>query len=225
MKIFSASQIKEWDQHTIENEPIVSIDLMERASQTFTGWFIQTFGESDETVHIFCGTGNNGGDGYVIARLLHKAGWRVALYASGRAAPGASAEMAAHWIEHGAVAPLASLTRDPARLSEHSLIIDAIFGSGLTRPFQDHADLQIALAGIAREAATGRSKVVAVDLPSGLDCNAGNPLGCAVRATITVPFVALNKGFEEHAAREYLGNIIVAGIGVPAAFPPHRDSA
>ncbi|MEM6966988.1 MAG: NAD(P)H-hydrate epimerase, partial [Bacteroidota bacterium] len=70
MKIFSADQIRKWDAFTIQNEPIPSIDLMERASRTFVRWFVKQFKNTTKSVTIFCGPGNNGGDGLVVGRML-----------------------------------------------------------------------------------------------------------------------------------------------------------
>ena len=80
MKIISASQTKELDQFTIENEPISSLDLMERASLCFVDWFTEQFQNPDQPIYIFCGPGNNGGDGLAIARLLHQRMYTVILY-------------------------------------------------------------------------------------------------------------------------------------------------
>ena len=79
MKIFSASQIKEWDAFTIENEPVSSIELMERAAKACTAWILQNFNHTT-SFKIFCGKGNNGGDGLAIARLLIENKFRVSVY-------------------------------------------------------------------------------------------------------------------------------------------------
>ena len=79
MKIFSASQIKDWDAFTIENEPITSIDLMERAAKACTTWILQNISNTSR-VKIFCGKGNNGGDGLAIARLLLESKFTVSVF-------------------------------------------------------------------------------------------------------------------------------------------------
>ena len=76
MKILSASQIRAADKYTIENEPIKSIDLMERASRAFVSWFEANF-KKERRILIFCGTGNNGGDGLAIARILSFRKWNI----------------------------------------------------------------------------------------------------------------------------------------------------
>src|SRR5436189_1495474 len=79
MKIFSASQIKELDDHTIKNEPIDSIDLMERASLAFVNWLVEKF-DKNKKIKIFCGPGNNGGDGLAIARILLGKSYRIEIF-------------------------------------------------------------------------------------------------------------------------------------------------
>ena len=71
MKILSSEQVRAWDKYTIDNEPISSIDLIERAALAFTYWFTNIY-DSDKNILVFCGTGNNGGDGLAIGRLLHQ---------------------------------------------------------------------------------------------------------------------------------------------------------
>lgn len=224
LPLLTAAAMREIEARAMKSGATSSGALMEVAGQSvvqaiWAKW--PQFKTTPGRALVLCGPGNNGGDGYVIARLLHLAGWQVALFASGRAAPGASTDMAAHWIEHGPVAPLASLTRDPARLSEYGLIIDAIFGSGLTRPFEDHADLQIALAGIARQDAAGRPKVVAVDLPSGLCADSGRVLGAedprdvrdALHADLTVTFETPFLGHMLDQGPALCGEMVVAPLG------------
>ncbi|HRX00315.1 MAG TPA: NAD(P)H-hydrate epimerase, partial [Cyclobacteriaceae bacterium] len=79
LKILNSEQIKEWDAFTIKNEPIASIDLMERACQAFTQWFTEQF-DATKKIGIVCGTGNNGGDGLAIARMLHHLGFSVQVW-------------------------------------------------------------------------------------------------------------------------------------------------
>lgn len=137
MKILSAPQIRALDAYTIENEPVSSIKLMERAALAFTQWFTELFPGVQRPVHIFCGVGNNGGDGLAVARLLHHHGYEVSAYlcqisehtsedlrANLERLPGFGA-VPAHGIAKGAPLPV---------LPEEAVVIDAIFGSGLNRP-------------------------------------------------------------------------------------------
>ncbi|WP_375454916.1 NAD(P)H-hydrate dehydratase [uncultured Methylobacterium sp.] len=157
-------------------------------------------------VLVLCGPGNNGGDGFVAARLLAQAGHAVdlALLGSRAALSGDAGLAAAAW--DGAVADLAGA--DPARAD---LVIDALFGAGLSRP--------VAAAprdAIERVAAFGRP-VLAVDVPSGLDGDTGAVRGIALRAVETVTFVALKPGHLLQPGRALCGRLHVADIGTGAA--------
>ncbi|WP_375463825.1 NAD(P)H-hydrate dehydratase [uncultured Methylobacterium sp.] len=157
-------------------------------------------------VLVLCGPGNNGGDGFVAARLLQDAGYAVDLALLGERATlaGDAALAAAAWT--GPVAEAAAA--DP---SGCDLVIDALFGAGLSRD----------LAGAARTLverinAAGRP-VLAVDVPSGIDGNTGSPRGGAVRATETVTFVALKPGHLLQPGRAACGHLHIADIGTGAA--------
>ena len=80
MKLLTGKQIKEWDQFTIKNEPISSLDLMERASLSFVQWFVSNYKDTSIPILIFCGNGNNGGDGLAIARLLRDRFYEVRVF-------------------------------------------------------------------------------------------------------------------------------------------------
>ncbi len=161
-------------------------------------------------VLIVCGGGNNGGDGLAVARLLHNAGAavRIALTINPAKYQG---DAKIQWDVITAMKlPVAAF--DPARSLEFKprLIIDAIFGTGLDReprpPFAEQA-AAINGAGVP---------VLAVDLPSGLDCDTGKPYGACVAATRTVTFVAKKAGFDQPEARRVLGRVVVGDIGCPA---------
>jgi NAD(P)H-hydrate epimerase len=168
-----------------------------------------------QRVVIVCGGGNNGGDGYVIARHLHLRGADV--HVAALVAPdelrGDARVNADVWR---ALQPrrLTVGPPGPGELAAADLIVDAIFGTGLARPVTgDAAD------AIASINASGRP-VLAVDLPSGLDCDTGEPLGRGpggcVRAIRTVTFVAEKLGFTNPRSRDYTGEVLVADIGIPA---------
>ena len=136
MKILSAEQTRAADQATIRNEPIASIDLMERAATKCFDWIIKHRSEHD-TYAIFCGVGNNGGDGLVIARLLENKGFKVRLYLiefSEKYAADCTSNLQRLWDTD---VDLVTLKHDSELSFQPSdVIIDAIFGSGLTRPVE-----------------------------------------------------------------------------------------
>jgi hydroxyethylthiazole kinase-like uncharacterized protein yjeF len=149
---------------------------------------------------VLCGPGNNGGDGYVAARLLAERGWPVRVASLG-AAGGAAAEAAARWS--GLVEPLT-----PSSIEGDGLIIDALFGAGLSRP----------LEGVAAEIAAGvaRWRVVAVDVPSGVSGD-GRILGPAFSAALTITFARKKPAHVLYPSRARCGEIVLADIGLPEA--------
>ncbi len=157
-------------------------------------------------VCVLCGPGNNGGDGFVIARLLDAAGWtvRVALLGARENLRGDAALNAGRW--RGPVEPVT-----PAVLEGADLVVDALFGAGLDRP----------LDGAAREVieAIGRSSLacVAVDLPSGVQGDTGAVLGAAARAALTVTFCRPKPAHLLYPGRALCGALEVADIGIPEA--------
>ncbi len=160
---------------------------------------------SPRRVAVLCGPGNNGGDGFVAARVLAEAGWpvRVALLGSREQLRGAAREQAARW--QGPIEPLA-----PASLREAELVVDAIFGAGLSR----------ALDGAARDslaaAAASHLPIVAVDVPSGVFGDTGEARG-AVAAALTVTFFRRKPGHLLLPGRILCGETIVADIGIAAS--------
>ncbi|HTW73194.1 MAG TPA: NAD(P)H-hydrate dehydratase [Acetobacteraceae bacterium] len=150
---------------------------------------------------VLCGPGNNGGDGYVAARLLAQQGWPVAVAAL--AAPGAGTDAnwaAAQW--HGPAVRFA-----PEEAARAILVIDAVFGAGLARDVD----------GLPAETLRAASRVVAVDVPSGLDGATGAIRGFAPQAALTVTFFRLKPGHLLLPGRERCGEIILADIGLPVA--------
>ena len=150
---------------------------------------------------VLCGPGNNGGDGYVAARLLAQQGWPVAVAALAPPRAGSDAAWAAaQW--HGPTAPFT-----PAEAARADLVIDAVFGAGLARDVD----------GLVAETLRARTRVVAVDVPSGLDGATGAVRGFAPQAALTVTFFRLKPGHLLLPGRERCGEIVLADIGLPDA--------
>ena len=137
MKIFNTSQIRRLDEYTIQNEPISSINLMERAAQVFCHWFTHQFPDRNQKIYVPCGTGNNGGDGLAIARILSQDFYEVEVYllSFGETLSVDCAANLARLRKSGncAVHELTKSDKLPTFSNAH-VALDAIYGSGMTRP-------------------------------------------------------------------------------------------
>ncbi len=158
-----------------------------------------------ETVAVLCGPGNNGGDGFVAARCLQHYGYnvRVALLGDREKLKGDAAAMASRWS--GRIDPLAETVLDGA-----DVIVDALFGAGLARP------LDGAAADIVDAANRGDARIVAVDVPSGIDGTTGEVQGVAVEAEATVTFFRLKPGHFLFPGRCHAGEVHLVDIGIPS---------
>lgn len=155
---------------------------------------------------VLCGPGNNGGDGFVVARLLQTRGWpvTVALLGAREDLAGDAAAMAARW--HGEDCPLEDVSPDGAEL-----VVDALLGAGLSRP------LDGAAARLVEAVNAAGATVCAVDIPSGVDGDTGEVRGCAVQADFTVTFFCRKPGHVLYPGRGLCGDVIVADIGIAAS--------
>jgi NAD(P)H-hydrate epimerase len=168
-------------------------------------------------VCMFCGTGNNGGDGFVIARHLQNNGIEVSIVLLGERSKVRGDAKANLDILDGlgyAVEDLNLKASDDIEQKVRALgsgvamVVDAIFGTGL------HGQLREEYKKLIHAINSLGCPVLAVDIPSGLDCDTGRPLDCAVKADCTVTFAAVKKGFTHASAREFTGAVYVASIGV-----------
>jgi NAD(P)H-hydrate epimerase len=169
-------------------------------------------------VVVCCGKGNNGGDGFVIARHLdiRSVDVRVLLFANPEELTGDAATNCT--IVRRSGIPLdvragQSVDGEALRqeLARAEWVVDALFGTGLSGAVRPPFD------GVIAAINASGAKVLAVDIPSGLDCDTGQPLGPTVRAHRTITFVATKIGFTQPAAREWVGTVHVVGIGAPRA--------
>jgi hydroxyethylthiazole kinase-like uncharacterized protein yjeF len=182
-------------------------ELMETAGRAVAEIILERW--TPRPVAVLCGPGNNGGDGFVAARHLAARGWPVRLGLLGERArlTGDAAHHAALWREP--VLPLGAALLDGA-----ALVVDAIFGAGLSRPVEGAARAMI-------EAVAGRPiPVVAVDVPSGLDGATGAVLGAAAPATVTVTFFRKKPGHLLYPGRALTGELVLVDIGIPARVLP-----
>jgi ADP-dependent NAD(P)H-hydrate dehydratase / NAD(P)H-hydrate epimerase len=184
IKILSATQIQQWDAYTIQNEPIASIDLMERAALVFTNWFLNYCPDESKPVIIFCGTGNNGGDGLAVARLLLQRFYRVYVYCckiTDATSPDFNINLQRLQTLRGH--QINTLTKeDPfPPIPENAYLIDAIFGTGLNRAVEGY------WSALFDHINSAEAKVVAIDIPSGLFADRHSS-GNSIQADLTLSF-------------------------------------
>jgi ADP-dependent NAD(P)H-hydrate dehydratase / NAD(P)H-hydrate epimerase len=218
MKILTVEQVRALDEYTVHNEPIAPINLMERAATAFTDWFMARFPAADRTtlppVKVFCGLGNNGGDGLAIARLLIERNYPAEVFVV-RHAPRESDDF---MHNHRRLRLLLGEANPPSYLEmpaqipvirRTDLVIDAILGSGLTRPAEGL--LKLVIEAINRAPAT----VVSVDIASGLYADHANgPDDAIIEPDYTVAFQLPKLAFFLPRHAPYVGDWQVVNIGL-----------
>lgn len=200
----SIAQARQGDSHTIQEIGIPSLVLMERAALGATGRILN--GDFDLTnVLVFAGTGNNGGDGLAIARMLHVRDVNVTVMLTG-AEDHTSTETAQQLkILHYYKIPVIPADTD---LKCYTTIVDAIFEIGLDRPVEGK------FADWINAINASPAKVYSVDVPSGLNADTGEPQGATVKADATSSFAYAKKGFVTNQGKQYTGKLYVEDIGV-----------
>jgi hydroxyethylthiazole kinase-like uncharacterized protein yjeF len=206
-KILNVAQIEELDAYTIKHEPIASIDLMERACKAFVNWFTNEI-ESSKKIEIVCGTGNNGGDGASIARLLHDSGYAVTVWVI-RGSVGESNDFKINLERLQGKVLVNDIHADieSSIFSSCDVLIDAIFGSGLSRPVEG-----IYAKVIQAMNATPAARV-AVDIPSGLMVDKPST-GAIVKAHHTISFQTPKLSFLLPECYAFVGNFKLVNIGL-----------
>jgi NAD(P)H-hydrate epimerase len=206
--VFSREALQAIDREAIETYQMDSVVLMENAGCSAATIILDSIDASlRSNIVVVCGSGNNGGDGYVVARHLANNACGVTLLqvndpVSQDAKTNASicAQMEIPFV------------RWKFDISNATLLIDALFGTGLSRPVEG-LHLEIIEAMNACE-----TPCISLDIPSGLDCDTGVPLGHCIEAWMTISFVGLKKGFLNASANHILGEIVVSPIGCPSAL-------
>lgn len=229
----SRDEVRDVDRRAIGEFGVSGIVLMENAGRGCAEWLMRLNPER-RPVLILCGPGNNGGDGFVIARHLDIHGWPVTVAAV--QAPGKEqSPTPTAGFDYRGLPPDAHANYEIVRragiefypLSAHTLrssasdwlidrllerdvwVVDALFGTGLSRALESPYDEIVSLVNAASRS------VLAVDIPSGLDCDSGQPLGFTIRASHTATFVALKRGLLAPESRAWTGEVQVMDIGAP----------
>lgn len=214
-KLYSAEQIRRAEGIVIEEGKISGLQLMCRAGEAAFASLQRRWPEYRQ-ITVFCGVGNNGGDGFVIARLALLAGYQVRLYCSvDRVRLKGDALLACQdFLEAGG-----GVSGFAKGKPIEGVVVDALLGTGLTRVVNNE------FAEIIAAINTANCPVLAVDLPSGLHADTGCVMGCAVRADLTITFIGLKCGLFTGQAADYRGEIECADLDLPetvfAQFVPH----
>jgi hydroxyethylthiazole kinase-like uncharacterized protein yjeF len=217
MKIVTSRQMQQLDDMAIETYNIPGINLMEKAGENTVEAIIGKYGDpGGRHITILVGPGNNGGDGLVVARLLHLRGAlpEVFLLVEEGRIKGDARTNYTRLQEYPV--PISNLpgrhdtTALQKSLGRSWLIVDSLFGTGLAR------DITGYFADVVTAANAAPCPVVAVDIPSGLCADSGRPLGICVRADLTVTFGLAKIGQVTYPGRKYVGELSIADIGIPA---------
>ena len=221
--LLTRAQVREVDRRAVEELGFPGIVLMENAgvnaADVATGMLEARGGSA---VAIVCGGGNNGGDGYVIARHLFNANRRVVAFSATDPAKLTGDAATNHAICQAMGVPVlrmddeTSLAEHAGKLASADVVVDALLGTGFEAEhgLGDHAAAVVTAINAAKSADPG-PLVLAVDVPSGLDCDTGELADPTVRADATVTFVAPKRGFAAESAQPHLGQLFVVGIGTP----------
>lgn len=218
MRFVTPAQMQAIDRYAIETLGIPSVALMENAGRAAAD-AVRARLPTGGTVAVCCGRGNNGGDGFVVARHLVNNGVTVEVFlvAEGKALRG-DAHLQSAIVERMGIpitrVDAAGVTILRRRLGACDLIVDALLGTGL----------QGEVGGVMRDAIAAANAaaapVIAVDIPSGLSGETGQVLGAAVRADLTVTFQLPKTGFQAPGAPDYTGEVAVVDIGIPVQCCP-----
>lgn len=210
MKILSAAQIREADAYTISHEPISSLALMERAGKACFEW-IESNVNTSKRITVVCGTGNNGGDGLVIARLLHEKKYSVdAIVVS---SPNPSIDFKKNLeaaIKAGV--PINEINeKSTLHLNENGILIDAIFGTGISRPVSGW------IGECIDSINSSNNEIISIDLPSGMFTDEHTE-GKVICASHTLTFQTPKRAFFFAENEKYTGNFHILDIGLDKNF-------
>ncbi len=215
MKSVTAGQMRLIDEKAIHVFGISSLILMENAGSACAREALKLIGKGPASVAVFAGKGNNGGDGFVAARHLANQEIKAVVFYFQQPLEMKADPMVNFRILEKMKVPLINCSkvlpqaRIRAALKKARVVVDALFGTGLSKPIEDPFKTMI---GLINE--SGRP-VVAVDIPSGLNADTGKVMGLCVRARVTVALGLPKKGFLRRGARKFTGRVIVADISLP----------
>lgn len=209
--LYTAEQVKLGEVKAAEHAGVELYQLMLRAGEAAYLLMKERFPTASH-IAVICGSGNNGGDGFVVAKLAKQSGFRVELFLTSDAArlTGDAAKAYQAWIESGGdVTPIEQLS---SSIQDCDVVFDAILGTGL------QGAVRSTLIPVLQLVNRSGKPIIAIDIPSGLCADTGQVLGDAIYATHTISFIGLKQGLVTGQAREFVGELHFAGLGVDVEF-------
>jgi len=220
LKLITSAQMHEADAHTISTEPIASVDLMERASQAFVDCFVGHFPDQNIAVAVYCGTGNNGGDGLAIARLLFGSGYKNVNVKIASFSDRSTADFDTNFSRlKEASVPFTELKPDELLPENAEFLIDALLGSGLNKPLNGaYSDLVKHLNALEKQ-------VIAVDVPAGFFAEGViDPEAIVLKADLVIAFQQPKLNFLLPESASFMDDFEVVDIGLDENFIQNEDS-
>lgn len=209
-QLYRAEQVSALDRTAIDQFHVPGIDLMQRAGAACFQALRQRMPRA-RRMAVFCGSGNNGGDGFIIARLAYEAGLQVRVYLLAEEARlKGDAKLAYQQL---LATPVAMVPAPESFEEDADIIVDALLGTGLSGEVQGR--YRSAIEWINQQKECGHCHVVAVDIPSGLHADTGRVLGVAVKADMTVTFIGVKQGLLTGQGPDYVGELVFDDLSVP----------
>ena len=215
MKFATRSEMQRLDEQAIQEYGIPSLILMENAGRASAEELMRLVSKSQ--ISVFSGKGNNGGDGFVVARHLHNHGYKPVVFCFQKPAEMKPDPLVNFHIITRMGVQVIDCSRDPnldqikQTLKSSKMTVDALFGIGLSKPIDEPFRSVINIMNEFHS----KTPILAIDVPSGLDADSGQVLGVCVRAKLTVTLALPKKAFFAKTTRRYTGKVIVADISIP----------
>ncbi|MDQ0065397.1 NAD(P)H-hydrate dehydratase [Chryseobacterium lathyri] len=220
MKIFTAEQIRQWDRFTISNEPVSSIQLMERASEALASWISENC-KNHRKFAVFCGNGNNGGDGLAVARILYLKGFDVDVFVQnpkGKFSDDASVNFK-RLRDFSGISVKEFKDIDQNNFDSKTIIIDALFGTGLSRNIEGE------YKEIIRKLNERNNVKISVDIPSGLFADRISEKDSIIfKADYTLSFQSWKKAFLHPETGPYAGKVIILDIDLSKEYISNTET-
>ncbi len=222
--ISTTDQMRRSDAYTINELRVPGVLLMEAASKAVADRLCELASKDDDILFL-CGSGNNGGDGFACARMMKHRGYSVRVFCVGDPMKlKGDAKINFDMLSGYSVSVLTMEQGSAFNLiaEQSEWIVDALFGTGLDRPLRGFPAQIVDNINKLHEA--GKTKVLSIDIPSGIEGDTGRVLGTAIRADETVTFCRLKPGLLLYPGRDHAGKVTVADIGIPSTIPPMQEA-